>query len=57
MGYKNTKGNNYRSQRIKDFKGNKINSLRSKGQTKDLSKRRYLSRFYNRTSSIRKELA
>ena len=40
--YKNTKGSNHRDYRIKDFKGKRINSLESKGQTKDLSKRRYL---------------
>ena len=54
--YKNTRGSNYRSQRVKDFKGNRINSLESRGQTKDLSRRRYLSGFHSRINSIRKEL-
>ena len=37
--YKNTKGSNYRSQGVKDFKGNKTNSLGSRGQVKDFSKK------------------
>ena len=51
----NTEGNNYGSQKIKDFKGNRTNSLGSKGQIKNFSRKRYLSGLYNRTSSIRKE--
>ena len=54
--YKNTKGSNYRSQGVKDSKGNKTNSLGSRGQTKDLSRRRHLSGLHSRTNSIKKEL-
>ena len=54
--YKNTEKSNYRSQGIKGFKGNRTNSLGSRGQTKNLSRRRYLSGLYSRISGIRKEL-
>ena len=56
MVYKNTKGNNYKSLGIKNFKSNKTNSLESKGQTKDFSKKRYLSRLHSRINNIKKEL-
>ena len=56
MVYKNTKENNYKSQKIKNSKGNRINNLGSKGQTKDFSKRRHLSKLRNRISNLRKKL-
>ena len=55
MEYKNTKGNNYRGYKVKDFINNKTNSLGSIGQIKDFSRRRYLSGLYSRTSSLKKE--
>ena len=54
--YKNTKGSNYRSYRVKDAKGNRTNNLRSRGQIKDFSRRRYLNGLHSRINSIRKEL-
>ena len=56
MVYKNTRGSNYRSYTIKDFKGKEINSLGSRGQTKDLNRRRYLSGLYSRINGLKKEL-
>ena len=44
------KKSNYRRPRIKDFKDKKP---KSKGQTKDLKRRRSLSRFYSNNSSLR----
>ena len=56
MELKRTERSNYRSYRIKDCKGNKTNNLRSRGQTKDVNKRKYLRGLYNRTSGIKKKL-
>ena len=56
MVYKNTERSNYRSYGVKDSKGNRTSSLRSRGQTKDFNKKRYLSGLYSRINSIRKEL-
>ena len=56
MEHRNTGGNNYGSRKVKDFKGKRTNSLESRGQTKDFSRRKYLSELYSRISSIRKEL-
>ena len=53
--HKNTKGSNYKSHKVKDFKGKKTNSQESIGQTKNLSKRRYLSGLYNKINSLTKE--
>ena len=55
MVYKNTKGNNYGSYKVKIFKSKETSSLGSRGQTKNLSRRRYLSKLYSRTSGLRKE--
>ena len=54
--YKNTKRNNYRGYKVKDLKSKRTNSQGSKGQTKNLSRRRYLSGLYNKTSGLKKEL-
>ena len=56
MVYKNTKRSNYRGYKVKDFKSKGTNSQGSKGQTKNLSKRKYLSGLYNRINGLRKEL-
>ena len=53
MEQKNTVGDNYKSQKIKNFKGNKTSSLGNRGQTKDFNRRRYLSELYNKTSNIK----
>ena len=57
MAYKNTKGSNYGSQRVKDPKGNRTSSLGSRGQTKDFNKRKCLSKLHSKINSIKKELA
>ena len=36
--YKKTRGSNYRSYKVKNFKGKKTNSLENKGQIKILKK-------------------
>jgi hypothetical protein len=54
--YKNTKRNNYGSYELKDFKGKGTNNQESRGQTKDLSRKRHLSGLYNRISGLKKEL-
>ena len=38
---------------IRDFKGSKINNIGSKGQTKDLKKKKRLSGFYNNNNSLK----
>ena len=47
------KGNTKVSLKIRDFKGSKTNSIESKGQTKNLKKKRRLSRLYNNSNSLK----
>ena len=53
--HKNTKGSNHRGHKIKDFKSKETDSQGNRGRTKDLSRKRRLSRLHNRTDSSRKE--
>ena len=53
MRLKSHKGNIKASLGIRDFKGSKTNSIGSKGQTKNLKKRKYLSGFYSNSNSLK----
>ena len=53
MQLENYKGNIKTSLKIRDFKGNKTNSIKNKGQTKDFKRRRRLSRLYNNNNSLK----
>ena len=50
MQLENHKKNNYGRLEIKDFKDKELGS---KGQTKDFKKRRYLSRLYSNSNSLK----
>ena len=50
---KSHKGNTKASLRIRDFKGSKTNSIGSKGQTKNLKKKRRLSGLYSNNNSLK----
>ena len=50
MRLKSHKGNNYGRPKIKDFKDKEF---RNKGQTKDLKRRRYLSRLHSNSNSLK----
>ena len=54
--YKNTRGSNYGSQEVKDSKSNRTNNLGSRGQIKNLSRKRHLSGLYSRINGLKKEL-
>ena len=47
---KSHKGNNYKRPGIKDFEDKES---KSKGQTKDFKRRRYLSRLYSNSNSLK----
>ena len=54
---KSYKKSNYRRPEIKDFKDIRINSLKSKGQTKDLNRKRYLNKLYSKINRLKKSTA
>ena len=54
--YKNIKGCNYGSYKVKDLKDKETTNLGNKGQTKDFNRKRHLSGLHSRTNSIRKKL-
>ena len=50
---KSYKGNTKASLRIREFKGSRTNSIESKGRTKDLKRRRYLSGLYSNSNGLK----
>ena len=50
---KSYKKNIKASLEIRDFKSNKTNSIKSKGQTKNLKKKRYLSGLYSNSNGLK----
>ena len=53
MQLKSYKENAKASLGIRDFKGNRTNSIGSKGQTKNLKNKRRLSRLYSNSNSLK----
>ena len=53
MQLENYKGNIKTSLKIRDFKGNKTNSIKNKGQTKDFKRRRRLSGLYSNSNGLK----
>ena len=47
------KGNTKVSLKIGDFKGNKTNSIKSKGRSKNLKRKRHLSGLYSNSNSLK----
>ena len=53
MQLKSYKGNTKASLRIRDFKGSRTNSTGSRGQIKDLKRKRCLSGLYSNSNSLK----
>ena len=53
MRLKSYKRNTKVSLRIRDFKGNRTNSIGNKGRTKNLKKKRCLSKLHSNSNSLK----